>query len=63
MATNTGGDRMNRAEQFYKRLHQAIGLTVQDNDSLATMTEALIMHRAFTVCRSSSGLRLREKHN
>ena len=35
---------MNRAEQFYKRLHQAIGLTVQDNDSLATMTEAVIMH-------------------
>ena len=35
---------MNRAELFYNRLHQAIGLTVQDNDSLATMTEAVIMH-------------------
>jgi len=35
---------MNRAEQFYKRLHQALGLHVQDNDTLATMTEAVIMH-------------------
>jgi hypothetical protein len=35
---------MNRAEVFYKRLHQAIGLTVQKNDSHANMTEAVIMH-------------------
>ena len=35
---------MNRAELFYNRLHQAIGLTVQDVDCLATMTEAVIMH-------------------
>ena len=35
---------MSRAEQFYKRLHQALGLTVQKNDSLANMTEAVIKH-------------------
>ena len=34
----------NRMELFYNRLHQAIGLPVQDVDSLATMTEAVIMH-------------------
>lgn len=35
---------MTRAETFYKRLHQALGLRVETNDSLATMTEAVIMH-------------------
>jgi hypothetical protein len=35
---------MNRAEVFYKRLHQALGLTVQDKPEHAVITEALIMH-------------------
>jgi len=35
---------MTRAETFYRRLHAALGLTVQDNDTLATVTEAVIMH-------------------
>lgn len=35
---------MNRAEQFYRLLHQALGLQVETNDALATMTEAVIMH-------------------
>jgi hypothetical protein len=34
---------MNRAEQFYKRLHQALGLTVQKNDTLARINETDIM--------------------
>lgn len=35
---------MNRAEVFYKRLHQALGLTVQDKAEHAVITEAVIMH-------------------
>lgn len=35
---------MTRAETFYKRLHQALGLTVQKNDTHALMNEAVIMH-------------------
>jgi len=35
---------MNRAELFYKRLHQALGLTVQGKAEHAVITEALIMH-------------------
>lgn len=35
---------MTRAENFYNRVHAALGLTVQDNDSLASMTETWIMH-------------------
>lgn len=35
---------MNRAELFYKRVHQALGLTVQDKTEHAVITEAVIMH-------------------
>lgn len=34
---------MTRAEKFYRRLHQALGLTVQDNDTLARENETEIM--------------------
>lgn len=33
-----------RAQQFYRLVHQALGLRVETNDTLATMTEAVIMH-------------------